>query len=99
MGKLADPVGSQAAEILDAARETAGKVAAIKTGTDRKKYVSEAASALEQFGQQQERLAKLAKSAGRRAKEVIADATADIQEMHTELARTVSAGLGLRAAR
>jgi MoxR-like ATPase len=99
VGKLADPVGSQAAEILDAARETAGKVAAIKTGADRKKYVSEAAAALEQFGQQKERLAKLGRSAGRRAKEVIADATADIEAMHAELARTVSAGLGLRSAK
>jgi hypothetical protein len=42
---------------------------------------------------------KLSKSAGRRAKEVIADATADIDAMHAELARTVSTGLGLRSAR
>ena len=99
VGKLADPVGSQAAEILDAARETALKVAAIKTGNDRKKYVSEAAQALEQFNQQQERLTKLGKSAGRRAKEVIADAVADVQAMHSDLARTISAGLGLRSAK
>jgi MoxR-like ATPase len=99
VGKLADPVGSQAAEILDAARETGQKVAAIKTGNDRKKYVAEAAQALEQFNQQQERLTKLGKSAGRRAKEVIADATADIQTMHSDLARIVSAGLGLRTTR
>jgi MoxR-like ATPase len=98
VGKLADPVGSQANEILDAARETAQKVAAIKS-TDRKKYVSEAAQALETFNQQQERLTKLAKSAGPRAKAVIGDATAEIQAMHSELARTVSAGLGLRASK
>jgi MoxR-like ATPase len=99
VGKLADPVGSQAAEILDAARETAQKVAAIKSGNDRKKYVSEAAQALEQFNQQQERLTKLGKTAGRRAKEVIADAVADVQAMHSDLARTISAGLGLRSAK
>ncbi len=98
VGKLADPVGSQAAEILDAARETAQKVAAIKS-TDRKKYVSEAAQALETFNQQQERLIKLAKSAGPRANAVIGEAAADIQAMHSELARTVSAGLGLRASK
>jgi hypothetical protein len=37
----------------------------------------------------------LAKSGGRRAKAVIADATADITLMHGELAKAVSAGLGL----
>jgi MoxR-like ATPase len=99
VGKLADPVGSQATEILDAARETSQKVAAIKAGSDRKKYVAEAAQALEQFNQQQERLAKLGKNAGRRAKDVIVDATADIQAMHAELARVVSVGLGLRGSR
>jgi MoxR-like ATPase len=98
VGKFADPVGSQAAEILDAARETAQKVAVIKS-TDRKKYMAEAAQALATFNQQQERLTRLAKSAGPRAKTVIAEATADIQAMHSDLARTVSAGLGLRASK
>jgi MoxR-like ATPase len=98
VGKLADPAGCQAAEILDAARETANRVTALKT-TDRKAYISQAASAIEQFNQQQEKLGKLGKSAGRRAKEVIADAKAEICSMHEDLARAVSAGLGLRAAR
>jgi MoxR-like ATPase len=98
VGKLADPTSAQAAEILDAAKETATKAAALKSG-DRKQYIAQCASALETFTQQRERLLKLSKSAGRRAKEVIADATADIDAMHAELARTVSTGLGLRAAR
>lgn len=98
VGKLADPVGTQAQEILDAARETAQKVAALKT-SDRKQYVAQAASAVEQFTQQQDKLSELARSGGRRAKAVVSDAQAEIQGMHAEMARAVSAGLGLRALR
>jgi MoxR-like ATPase len=98
VGKLADPVGAQAAEILDAARETANKVQVLKAG-DRKAYIAQAAQALEQFQAQQGKLSRLAKGAGRRATGVITDATEEIVAMHAELARTVSAGLGLRSAR
>jgi MoxR-like ATPase len=98
VGKLADPVGAQAAEILDAARETANKVQVLKAG-DRKAYIAQAAQALEQFQAQQGKLSRLAKGAGRRASGVITDATEEIVAMHAELARTVSAGLGLRSAR
>ena len=98
VGKLSDPVAAQATEVLDAARETAQKVASVKAG-DRKAYISQAAQAIDAFGQQQRRLADLAKSAGKRAKAAIADATADIAVMHGELARAVSAGLGLGATR
>jgi MoxR-like ATPase len=98
VGKLADPVGAQAAEILDAARETAAKVAALVAG-DRKAYIAQAAQALEQFQAQQKKLSHLAKGAGRRASVVIKDSTDEIIALHTELARNVSAGLGLRSAR
>ncbi|HET9554001.1 MAG TPA: AAA family ATPase, partial [Anaeromyxobacteraceae bacterium] len=98
VGKLADPVGAQAAEILDAARETAAKVAALVAG-DRKAYIAQAAQALEQFQAQQKKLAQLAKGAGRRASVVIQDSMDEIVALHTELARNVSAGLGLRSAR
>jgi MoxR-like ATPase len=98
VGRLADPVGAQAAEILDAARETANKVQVLKAG-DRKAYIAQAAQALEQFQAQQGKLSRLAKGAGRRATSVITDATEEIVAMHAELARTVSAGLGLRSAR
>jgi MoxR-like ATPase len=98
VGKLADPVGAQATEIVDAARETANKVAALKTG-DRKTYIAQAAQALEQFQAQQKKLAQLAKGAGRRASAVIQDANDEILALDTELARTVSVGLGLRSAR
>jgi MoxR-like ATPase len=98
VGKLADPVGAQAAEILDAARETANKVATLKAG-DRKAYIAQAAQALEQFQAQQKKLAMLTKSAGRRAITVIAESTQEIGELHADLARAVSAGLGLRSAR
>lgn len=98
VGKLSDPVGAQAAEILDAARETAAKVTALVAG-DRKAYIAQAAQALEQFQAQQKKLGQLAKGAGRRATQVIQDSTDEIIALHTELARTVSAGLGLRSAR
>ena len=98
VGKLADPIGTQAAEILDAAREGAQKVTSLASG-DRKAYISQAAAAIDQFTQQQAKLAELARSGGRRAKAVIADASAEIQQTHAEMARTVSAGLGLRALR
>jgi len=65
VGKISDPVGAQAAEILDAARETAANVATLVTG-DRKAYIAQAAQALEQFQAQQKKLEQLAKGAGRR---------------------------------
>ena len=95
VGRLADPIASQAIEVLDAARETAEKVSGLKTG-ERKAYIAQAAQALETFTQQMAKLQKLAKSAGRRAKDAIDAASADITEMHEELARSVSSGLGLR---
>jgi MoxR-like ATPase len=98
VGKLADPVGAQAAEILDAARETANKVASLKAG-DRKSYIAQAAQALEQFQAQQKKLTMLTKSAGRRAITVIDESTQEIGELHADLARAVSVGLGLRSAR
>jgi MoxR-like ATPase len=98
VGKLSDPAGTQAMEILDAARETATKAAELKTG-DRKAYIAQAAQAIEQFNQQQTKLTELAMAGGRRARAVVADASAEINAMHTELARAVSTGLGLRAAR
>ena len=97
VGRLADPVSLQATEVLDAARESADKVAALKLG-DRKAYIAQAAQALESFTQQMQKLQKLEKSAGRRAKESIAQANAEITAIHEELARTVSSGLGLRRA-
>ncbi len=94
VGQLSDPTSFKATEILDAARETAAKVHAIKN-TDRKQYLSQAATALEEFRGQQSKLTDLAKSGGRRAKEVIAAATAEVNGLHAELARAVSSGLGL----
>jgi MoxR-like ATPase len=98
VGKLADPVGAQANEILDAARETAAKIAGLQSG-DRKQYIAAAAQGLEQFQAQQKKLGQLAKGAGRRASAVIQAANDEIVAIHTDLARTVSAGLGLRSAR
>lgn len=98
VGQLADPVGTQAQEILDAARETAERVAGIKN-TDRKAYVGAAAAAIEAFAQQQTRLTELALKGGRRARAVVADASAEIDAIHTSLAQAVSTGLGLRGVR
>jgi MoxR-like ATPase len=94
VGRLADPVGAQANEILDAARETASKVSGLQSG-DRKAYIAQAAQALEQFKEQEKRLKHLANGSGRRAKQVIQDAQTEINGLHADLARVVSTGLGL----
>ncbi|MFT3840785.1 MAG: AAA family ATPase [Myxococcaceae bacterium] len=96
VGKLADPVAAQAVEILDAARETAQHVAGLSG--DRKQYIASAAQALESFTQQVAKLQRLTRSAGRRAKDSIDSAHAEITSMHEDLARAVSSGLGLRRA-
>jgi MoxR-like ATPase len=95
VGQLADPVGCQATEILDAARETATKVTTLKSGADRKEYIAQAASALQVFKQQEAKLNDVARSAGRRAQQTIADALTEVRALHAEMARSVSAGLGL----
>jgi len=98
VGELADPVSAKAAEILDAARETAAKVAGLRS-SDRKAYISSAAQALDDFKAQQARLAELARGAGPRAKVTLADAGQEIAQLHADLARSVTHGLGLSAAR
>jgi MoxR-like ATPase len=95
VGQLADPVSAKAAEILDAARETAARVAALRS-SDRKAYIAEAAQALEEFRAQQKKLQELGRGAGPRATQTIGDAQQEIAQLHTELARAVSAGLCLR---
>ncbi|MBS2031594.1 MAG: AAA family ATPase [Deltaproteobacteria bacterium] len=94
LGQVADPVGAQAAEILDAARETSTKVQQL-ANADRKTYIAQAAQSLEQFKEQEKRLVHLSKGAGKRAKVVIDDAKSEITSLHAELARAVSTGLGL----
>jgi MoxR-like ATPase len=94
VGALSDPASMQSLEILDAAREIATKVSGLKSG-DRKAYIAQAAQAVEQFDAQQVKLAELAKSGGRRARAVISDVVAEIQGLHAEVARAVSAGLGI----
>ena len=94
VGALADPIGSKATEVLDAARETAAKVAGL-TGTDRKDFLAQATQALQTLRAQQEKLKELSHSAGSRASHVIQDATTEVNQLHAELARAVSQGLGL----
>ena len=94
VGELADPVSAKAAEILDAARETAARVAGLRS-SDRKAYISNAAQALDEFRAQQAKLTELTRSAGPRAKGTLADATQEIGQLHADLARSVTSGLGL----
>ena len=91
-------MSAKAAEVLDVARETAARVAALR-GSDRKSYLAQAAQALEDFKQQQEKVRDLASGAGPRAKQALADAEQEIGQLHYDLARAVSAGLGLGGAR
>ena len=64
--------------------------------SDRKTYIAEAAQALEEFRAQQKKLRELGRGAGPRATHTIGDAQQEITQLHTELARAVSAGLSLR---
>ena len=98
VGRLADPLSTQATEILDVALETSARVAGLDR-SERSKYVAEAARALEEFRHQQQKLAELAKGAGRRAAKTIADAAQQVQQLHAELARSLSQGLGLAGLR
>ena len=98
LGQLADPVSAKAAEILDAARDTAARVAGIRS-SDRRDYIGQAAQALEDLQAQRSKLDELARSAGTRAKQNLADATQEITQLHAELARSVTTGLGLGGAR
>jgi MoxR-like ATPase len=93
VGPMADPVSFQATEILDAALEQTARIDALKAG-DRQSFLALAAKALDDFRAQQQKLQSLAAN-GRRAKEVIANATKQIHQLHAELARAVSKGLGL----
>jgi MoxR-like ATPase len=95
VGQLADPLSAKAAEILDAARETAARVAALHS-SDRKAYIAEAAQALDEFRAQEKKLGELGRGAGPRAAQTVSDAQQEITQLHTELARAVSAGLHLR---
>ena len=94
VGELADPVSAKAVEILDAARETAARVAGLRS-SDRKAYISSAAQALDDFQAQQAKLTELTRSAGPRAKTTLADAAQEIGQLHADLARSVTSGLGL----
>ena len=94
VGNLADPVGSKATEVLDAARETAAKVSALEGG-ERKDYLAQATQAIQTLRAQQDKLKELARAAGSRSGLVIHDATVEIHQLHAELARAVSQGLGL----
>lgn len=89
-----DPVSFQAQEILDAALEQAAKVDALRAAGDRQAFLSQAAKVLDDFRAQQKRLNALS-TTGRRAKEVVASAARQVQQLHADLARTVSQGLGL----
>lgn len=99
VGQFADPISSQATEILDAARETAARVAGLRSTSDRKTYVGSAAQALDELRAQKDKLTVLAKSAGPRARTTLADSEQEISQLHAELARVISGALahgGLR---
>lgn len=94
VGPVADPVSYQATEILDAALEQAAKVDALRAAGDRQAFLSQAAKVLDDFKAQQRKLGMLSTS-GRRAKQVVASATRQVQQLHADLARAISHGLGL----
>ena len=100
VGQHADPVSAQTAEILDAARETAARVAGLRSSaSDKRAFVGPAAQALQEFDEQRRKLEDLVQTAGPRAKANIGDASQEIIQLRTELARSLSTGLGLGTTR
>ena len=99
VGRLADPIGSQALEIADAAREMAAKVKALHKD-DRKAYLAQASQSLDGFRAQQEKLKELSRTAGQRAKQMVNDSLTEVNQLHAELARSINQtlGLGMRVA-
>ncbi len=94
VGTLADPVSTKAAEVLDAARETAAKLSA-PGATERQDFIAQATQALQTIRSQQDKLKELARTASQRATQAVQDALIEVNQLHAELARTVSQGLGL----
>lgn len=94
VGAQADPIGAQATEVLEAARETARGVVALKAG-ERSLYVGAAVRAIDQYLEQQNKLSEMSRSCGKRAKIVINDAQTEIQGMRAETKRLVGASLGI----
>lgn len=94
VGAHADPVGTKAQEILEAARETMAEVAKLRAG-ERSSYIGAAVKAIDTFVEQKNKLSELRKTGGQRSKLVISDALAEIQGMHAELKRVASESLGI----
>lgn len=94
VGEKADPIGTNATEILEAARETGQRMLKLK-GKDRAAYIGGAAQAIEQFVEQKDKLENLKKKAGKRALLTIQDAQREIQALHAEAARVAAESLGL----
>jgi MoxR-like ATPase len=94
VGRLADPVAFQVSEILDAAREAAQKVHALRT-SQRDNFLNEAKRVLAEFRDQELKLAGLASQAGPRARQAVQDGQAEIKSMHADLSRELARGLGL----
>jgi MoxR-like ATPase len=100
VGQAADPISSQAMEIVDAALEIAERVKTLSTN-NRQEYLGAAAKALDDFRAQQAKLATLGQNAGRRAKQAISDATKNIHQLQAALTRALSTdlGIGMRSVR
>ncbi|WP_426751123.1 AAA family ATPase [Myxococcus sp. Y35] len=95
VGRLVNPVAFQAGEILEDGREAAAKAHALKP-QHRRAYLAQAARALLILRAQVEMLVRLSGSASRRARAIIDDAVAELNELHAELARDVHANQGLK---
>jgi len=98
IGPIADPIGTKALDILDAARETVAKVDEARA-KDPKGSMPQATQALQTLRDQKSKLEDLARSAGTRTTHVIQTATVELTKLHGDLARVVSQNLGLATGR
>lgn len=94
VGRICDPAGVQATEILDAARETASTLANQKF-RDQKAYMQQGVNVLEDFGNQMTKLTDLQKSAGKRAQGTIKEALGKISMMREEIGKHITKRIGL----
>lgn len=74
----ADPLGAQAREVLEAARETMATVVKLKAG-ERAQYIGGAVKAIDTFVDQKNKLSEMHKASSPRTRIVVTDALVEIQ--------------------
>jgi len=94
VGKLSDPIKVKVQEVIDAAHEAYQKVSAIRN-QDRGEFVKGAVQCVQQFRNQCGTLDQLAKTAGKRAADLIVHGKEELRKMDEDFSRAVRDGVAL----